>query len=443
MKRHILSLAVLLLACTLVSAQSLRGSYFFETSPQRGKMNAAFAPQVNYVSVPLLGAVGVETWSNAGLGQFVFPTGGSLKTFMHPDISADSFLSALPDGDPYLKERLEMDLLGGGFRLGANGYASIGVSVLEDGSALVPKEFLRFAKLGENGSYPGPQVSARIYGALSLGYSHDLGDLVEGLRVGGRVKLLSGLYAGDIDLRKIEIGIDAEQVSAATEGEGHLAGIAWKDSHLRADDIALRGFAVAVDLGVEYRLRLDGFINGVNLSASVNDLGTALRFNKGVSTLTTGATASFTGLQGISTNYDFKENLQRVIDDFSRLTDISSAPADSYESPVRPSFYAGVEVPFLNEMISVGALYYRTAGFNHLMASLNLSPLYWLNLSVNGTFLGPVNSYGCYAEIIPKNGLGLFFGLNAASLKTSRHHIPINNFSESACLGLNVVFGGK
>ncbi|MBQ1707882.1 MAG: hypothetical protein II026_02305, partial [Bacteroidales bacterium] len=96
MKRHILSLAVLLLACTLVSAQSLRGSYFFETSPQRGKMNAAFAPQVNYVSVPLLGAVGVETWSNAGLGQFVFPTGGSLKTFMHPDISADSFLSALP-----------------------------------------------------------------------------------------------------------------------------------------------------------------------------------------------------------------------------------------------------------------------------------------------------------------------------------------------------------
>ena len=222
MKRHILSLAVLLLACTLVSAQSLRGSYFFETSPQRGKMNAAFAPQVNYVSVPLLGAVGVETWSNAGLGQFVFPTGGSLKTFMHPDISADSFLSALPDGDPYLKERLEMDLLGGGFRLGANGYASIGVSVLEDGSVLVPKEFLRFAKLNENGSYPGPQVSGRIYGALSLGYSHDLGDLVEGLRVGGRVKLLSGLYAGDIDLRKIEIGIDAEQVSAATEGEGHL-----------------------------------------------------------------------------------------------------------------------------------------------------------------------------------------------------------------------------
>ncbi|MBQ2599397.1 MAG: hypothetical protein II580_06955, partial [Bacteroidales bacterium] len=210
MKRHILSVAVLLLACTLVSAQSLRGSYFFETSPQRGKMNAAFAPQVNYVSVPLLGAVGIETWSNAGLGQFVFPAGGSLKTFMHPDVSADSFLSALPDGDPYLKERLEMDLLGGGFRLGANGYASIGVSVLEDGSALVPKEFLRFAKLGENGSYPGPQVSARIYGALSLGYSHDLGDLVEGLRVGGRVKLLSGLYAGDIDLRKIEIGIDAE-----------------------------------------------------------------------------------------------------------------------------------------------------------------------------------------------------------------------------------------
>lgn len=443
MKRHVITVVALLaVLAPALSAQALRGSYFFETSPQRSKMNAAFAPGVNYVSVPSLGAVGLDACSNVGLASFVFPMGDRLHTFLSEDVPAASFLDKLPQEDPYCKGRMEMDLLGAGFRLGQNGFLTVGLSVAGETSMLVPNEFLRFAKLNENGSYRGPLLEANMYGSLSAGYSHDLGDLVEGLRVGGRVKLLSGLYAGRLNLSRLDVELQADNVSVATQGDGYLAGAAWKDKKIQADNIGIRGIGAAVDLGIEYRLKLDGFINGVNLSASVNNLG-KLGYNKGVSMLTTGATASFSGLNGISSDYDFEGNIDRIVDDFSRLANVSSSPAERYEPGFAPSFYAGVEVPFLHEMMSVGLLYYRSMGFDNLMVSYNISPVNWLNLNVNGCFLGAADTYGCYAEFIPKKWVGVFFGLEKASLKTNPQHIPIDNFTESACLGVNIVFGGK
>lgn len=443
MKRYILTvLSALLVLSSLASAQALRGSYFFETSLMRGKMNAAFAPQNNFVSLPLLGSAGSDSWSNVGLRHFVFPSGNEVRTFMHEGVSAESFLEGLPAEDPYLKSRFEMDLIGAGLRLGEKGFLTVSLGVAGDVSALVPNEFLRFAKTGADGSYPGPVVSGNTYGVLSVGYSYDLSQLVEGLRFGARIKLLSGLYAGSLDLRQANVRIQADEVAVSTDGGGYLVGMDWNNKKIQVGNFGLRGFGFGVDLGFEYQFKLDGFINGVNISASVNDLG-RLGYKKDVHTLTTGASASFTGFQGINADYDFKANLDRVVDDFSRLADVSSSPASGYDCVLTPSIYAGLEIPFLQERMSVGVLYYQASGFKHVMASYNLSPLRWLNLSLNGTFLGARNTYGFYAEFIPKKWVGVFFGMEKASLKTNKQHIPIDNFTESACLGVNIVFGGK
>ena len=441
MKKHLLAATLLLLTfASVVSAQSLRGSYFFETSLMRGKLNAAFAPQNNYVSVPLLGSAGSDAVSNVGLANFIFPSGNAPYTFMNENVSAYDFLGKLPEADPYLRTRAEFDLLGGGFRVGERGYVTIAVSAAAEAEAVVPNEFLRFAKTGENGSYLGPKVNACSYGILSAGFSYDLGQLVEGLRVGGRVKLLGGLFAGELNLYQVNLTLNANKVSVATEGGGYLAGLTWADKKIRlSENKGLNGIGVAVDLGFEYRLKFDGFISGVNLSASVNNLGT-LSFNKNVSQLWTGATASFSGLNGISADYNFKENLDRVVDDFSRLANVSSSDADGYSHVFEPDIYAGLEVPFLNEMFSAGVLYYRSLGFDNLMVSANVSPVRWLNIGLNGTFLGAINTYGFYAEFIPKKWVGVFVGLNKATLKTNRQYIPIDNFTESGCLGINVVF---
>ena len=440
-----MTLTGLLTLTTLVSAQSFRGSYFFESSLQRSRLNAAFAPQNNYVSVPLLGAAGFDTYSNVGLDNFLFtvklttawlaPT--ETFTFMDDDIPADTFFNKLPADDPYLKARCEADLLGAGFRLGERGFLTVGLSVVTEADALVPNEFLRFAKLGQSAVFPGPSVNGCAYGVLSAGYSYDLGFLVEGLSVGGRVKLLTGLYAGSLDLRRVDVQTADEGVSVSTDGDGFLSGITWADGKIRSDNLSINGIGAAVDLGVEYRLPFDGFINGINLSAAVNNLG-SLRFNRNVSRLTTGSTTSFTGFQGISADDDFKTNFDRVAKDFSRFANIGSTPADSYSPAIAPSVYAGLELPFL-DIMSAGLLYYRTLGFNHLMVSYNLTPESWLNVCINRTFSSAADTFGLYAEFIPGKWASVFFGIQKSSLKTNRKHIPVANFTESACLGVNIL----
>ena len=174
MKKHLFAATLLLLTFTsVVSAQSLRGSYFFETSLQRGKLNAAFAPQNNYVSVPLIGSISSDAVSNVGLANFIFPSGNAPYTFMHENVPAGTFLSGLPEADPFLKARAEIDLLGGGFRVGERGYVTVALSAAAETEAIVPNEFLRFAKTGENGIFPGPRINAFSYGILSAGFSYD------------------------------------------------------------------------------------------------------------------------------------------------------------------------------------------------------------------------------------------------------------------------------
>ncbi|MBR5019822.1 MAG: hypothetical protein IKX53_09345 [Bacteroidales bacterium] len=457
MKKQIFAVALVLLSfASALSAQSLRGSYFFETSLQRGKLNAAFAPQNNfYVSIPLLGSVGNDACSNIGLGNFIFPNGNASYTFMHENVPAETFLGKLPETDPYLRTRTELDLLGGGFKVGQYGYATVAVSAAVESETIIPNEFLYFAKTGKNGSYPGPKVKANSYGILSLGYSHDLSALVEGLRIGGRVKLLGGLYAGDLDFNQMSVHLPGEtadvtdnpvvlsgpdNLTVSTDGGGYLAGLKWADKNIRpVEGKSLNGFGVAVDLGFEYRLKFDGFISGINVSASVNNLGT-MRYDKNVSLLLTGATATYTGFGEISADADFKTTLDQVVADFSRLADVSTSPVEHYQPVITPSYYAGLEIPFFNEMFSAGVLYYKAMGFDNLMVSANVSPVSWLNIGLNGNFLGAADTYGFYAEFIPKKWVGIFCGMDFSSLKTNRNYIPIENCTQSACLGINFVW---
>ena len=121
---------------------------------------------------------------------------------------------------------------------------------------------------------------------------------------------------------------------------------------------------------------------------------------------------------------------------------VVSLPAIDVERRLRRP-QVGAEAPFLQEKMSLGLLYYYTKGNHNLMASYNLKPIRWFNFGVNYTFLGPARTFGLYIEFIPKKVVGLFAGANVASFKTNSWGIPIKNLTESACFGLNVVFGGR
>ena len=443
MKKNTLLAVLTLLAFTaLASGQPLRGSYFFETSLMRNRLNASFAPRNSYMSLPVVSYTGIDCYSNVGLASFFFPQGNNANvTFLHPSVSTEQFLSNLPAKDPFVKEKLETEVLGFGFLVGERGFFSIDISVVENADVQIPKELLRFAKSGGSATIHDLNASACGYAQLALGYSHDLEELVEGLHLGGRVKILTGVAAAEANVSRVDIVMDGQQLAATTSGTGYLAGFDYED-YYNWRNLGMNGFGLAFDLGFEFRIPFDHFFSGLNLSASVNDLG-FLGFSKHVTKLTSAGSASFSGFQGIDPDYDFNTNLENVIDDFSKLANFSATGADKYNYKLKPSVYVGAEAPFLREKMSLGLLYYYTMGKHNLMASYNLKPIRWFNFGVNYTFLGPARTFGLYIEFIPKKVVGLFAGANVASFKTNSWGIPIKNITERACIGLNVVFGSR
>lgn len=448
MKRIRLTALLALLAftaplATSVPAQPLRGSYFFETSLLRSKLNPAFAPQTDlYISVPVAGYASADILSNVGLGNFLFADGDKNYTFLNDRVDAATFFDKLPQKDPFLNARYETDMIGGGYRLNDKLFLTAALSVTGYLNATVPQELLRFAKTGRSGatrnwSIQELKASYLSYATLSAGASYDLGELVPGLSVGGRLKLMTGLKSAVGTLHRLDVKMEDDCFSATTRGEVNLAGFSYDpEDGFRKDDFKFRGFGAAIDLGAEYRLRFDGLINGLNLSASVDNLG---RLSLGeADRFLTEKTASFEGFQDVGTDFDFQAALDQVTADFSKLLELDSAGKNHLSYVLAPEIHAGIEVPFLNERLSAGLLYSYNLYKSHLTLAFNTSPLEWLNLSANYTF-GPSNTFGFYAEYIPAKYVGIFLGFEKASWKTNKHLLGIHDFTESLCFGLNVL----
>lgn len=447
MKRFLLTSILLLFLPVLLIAQS-RGSYFFENSLLRHKLNPAFAPQTCYISVPVLGSSSVDAASNVGLGNFIFRYRNKSYTFLNENIDANTFLDKLPRRDPYVTERIETDLLGGGMPVGENGYATVSLSLVESGQLVVPASLLRFAKLGRTGdaqAWDTEGLQGWLYGYVSLaaGYSHDLNGLVEGLRVGGRAKLLVGVTAAQARIDQISVRMEEDLFAVSTLGSGRLSGFDYlpEDNAFRWRGFGLRGLGTAVDLGAEYGLPLDGFFEGINFSASVNDLG-FIWFNRKLKDVSTQGAFSFSGFENLGDGGIQKE-IEALSDELKGLVRPDVSDSRSFVQALTPSIYVGADAPFYVYAFRMhaGLLYYRTLGRDNLMASYGISPFEWLNLGLNWTFLGPTGRFGFYAEYIPQKYVSVFFGMERAGFRHNSDHLAIRNFTDSFSFGLNVLLG--
>jgi hypothetical protein len=425
------------------SAQS-RGSWFFGNSLLRSKLNPAFAPKTGYASLPGAGSFSADGVSNVGLQHFIFPQGDANELFLSDAVPAETFLSQLPSRDPYLQERVESDLFGFGMKMGRDGYATLSLSVVGDGRLVLSNDLLRFAKAGSSavqGIFEGGSAELSGYAALSAGYSHDLGALAEGLRAGVRVKLLSALGAGRFAIDRIGLQSGPEELSATLHGTGVTAGIVFQqEGKVSLTRPGLHGNGAAIDIGVSYSLPVEGPLplSGIELSGSVCDLG-GLRYSQDVSSLLLDHQFAFSGIDDFTG--DNKAKFEQMANDLAAFTRVDSSEGEPFYHRLPASVHLGATARLWRDKANAGLLYYHAAGHHNLMAAGGISPFEWLNLGVNWTFLGPAARLGFHAEFVPKKYLGLFLGMERASLYGNSSHIPIRNFTESIAFGVNVLFG--
>ena len=324
----------------------------------------------------------------------------------------------------------------------------------------------------KNGAETDPQtynirnlsVIANAYAELSVGYSHDMSDLVKGLSIGGRVKLLAGLGRGDLRVNNLDLTMSSDVWNVRADATGYLmlkgmdvykTGDRQYGSRFDSSQIGLAGMGAAMDLGAEYRLYINSFFDYIKFSAAVTDLGFLSFSSKAVQKFQTSGNVEYTGVNDIQLGQDMnlQETFNGIKDQFLEILDLQEVAAEKVTSRIRPQLFVGVELPILWDNMCVGLLYNAKFGYtstrNELTLALNARPKDWINFGVNYSMLNTWKSLGWILEFIPKSGVGFFIGsdyfmLQRAKLpvgESSLAILPVNQANFNLRFGFHIAMG--
>ncbi len=430
MKRYITIAVILLLMPLIAGAQALKGSYFMDNSVNRHRMNPAFTPRSNYFQLPMLGTMGFGMVTNLDAQSFLYPQNGELLTFLHPDVSFEQFEKNFPK-HPHFDVDYNTNLLSFGFFTKQHSYWTFNLDIRTIFDVDLPSDLFYFIKKGTGTQSQSMNIANfNMYGSASvqasLGYSRDI---IDGLRVGVKVRAIAPMAYAGLNLENVRLNTSKEKWNITTEGYLDIAlnGLQMEqtedmmpsaefDLNRMLSNKVLAGFGYSFDLGAEYRWEREGFFNGVRASVAVTDLG-SIRYKKNaVSRFSTTGSVDWTGVGEIDSMDDeqLQAALDKVTEDMQGLVNLKQEESKSFSRSTMPNFYAGLEVPFMWNRMSVGLLYSGRLSHsymrNELTASFNLKALKWLSLGVNYSFLNTSGTLGWMLELTPKSGLSFFIG---------------------------------
>ena len=266
-KGFYLLLAAFLMLPTLASAQqNLRTGYFLDGYTYKYKMNPAMAPERGFLALPVLGNINFGVETNLGLSTFLYPTeNGRLTTFLSPRVTNDQFLDNVIDNNK-LKLNTDLNLFALGFRTGKS-FHTLDLGLKLDAGLNLPGGLFKFIKvggsMGDNTwdfSNLGVRSSSRM--ELAYGYSRSIGDA---LRIGGRAKLLLGLYNLDVAMDRMSLEMSADRWAVEAHGNmrissplsfqttnGNILDFTSIDTDGLVQNLLTPNIGFALDLGATY-----------------------------------------------------------------------------------------------------------------------------------------------------------------------------------------------
>ena len=239
--RHIIKVLctfiVLVSIVASMQAQANRTGYFLKGNPYNYRLNPSFQPDRGYFSLPMSGNTSFGVATNLGISDFIYPMGDGLTTFMHPDVSADEFLSNLNKNNN-LNMNMDMTILSFGF-YGFGGYNTFDIGAHLNAGFNIPKDIFHFMKdMGaESYSLANLGLRTRNYVDVAIGHSHEV---AKGLTIGARLKFLIGLAYAEAWMDRMELSMNETQ---------------WQ--------INAKGNAVASIIGSEFSFDENGMLNGI------------------------------------------------------------------------------------------------------------------------------------------------------------------------------------
>ena len=469
MKKILSVISFLSLGAVLLSVQ-VRTSYFVRKSTQNHYMNAAFVPDQGYVGVPFLNGFDIQLGGNFGPSTFLYPlSNGKTGLFLNEEVSSEAFLAGLRNNTS-LDLNFGYNVVDAGWFTGKDSFwtISLGMDVNVDSS--IPKEFFRFLK---NGMTTNPQsytienlgIGAQAYAHLSLGYSRGLDELVKGLRVGAKVKLLASVADLQMQVDRLDLNMSSDAWTVNSLGsarilggglvpsfdeDGYLNGLGFEPSEL-----GVGGFGMAFDLGAEYTISEGTPVDGLRFSVSVTDLG-FISYGKNKSRiLSADGSVRYEGIENIGGDEDISSQLNGITDELMGLASFTEQEVSgSQNGSLAATLYAGVDYSFLDDKMNVGLLYsarfgrFRTE--NELTLSWNYAPVRSFDIALSYSLLKTHSTFGWLITFVPTSGVGLFVGSDFTPLNYTAFNIeglkipvPARELMFDAHFGLTISLGGS
>lgn len=462
MKRIIISISILLVTLSSVYSQGVHSVYFLNEWSQRHTLNAAFAPEYGYFSLPVLGGIELGVNTSMGLNTFIFPYQSQFVTFMHPSVDAQTFINGLKPNN-YLRQSLELNLLSFGFYTKQNSFWSFDITMKENMNVNLPIDLFRFMKLGmansTNNLYDlkNFSIDQSNIAQVSLGYSRDINSQ---FRIGVNAKVLVGLSTEKINYSKFDISLSQNKFEINTVGESQIAAgfLSMQTDPNSFFDLSNptpvldmsklsqpAGIGLAIDLGVTYKP-----FKNLTLAAAINDLG-YMKWN--ASSIQSGVASSDVAFNGFSnvdvSNVNVQGQIDTLMNGLKNIIKFKEAQTVNDISESIPyNFKVSAEYGiFGNDKhdILLGVLYHsynsKSYSVNELVGSLTLKPLSWFTLSGNCSLLDPdFNRYGVALNISPR-WINLYIAADYVTPKLNHQYIPIDHVNMNIVLGGSIVFG--
>lgn len=463
--RNLFTAALMAVGCS-AAAQTINSAYFTEDYKFRHMLNPAFDNEQNYVSIPALGNISVNTHGNFGYRDVImsnpmYPSLSSKKmtTFMNPYISAEDALSGFSTGNNRITGDVSLTILSAGFKA-FGGYNTIEINSRTTTGVSLPYELFEFAKNTGNHSYDIGDINAHAqsFAEIAFGHSRQINDK---LRLGAKLKVLVGLGRADVKMRNMKADLTAEDkwtITGEATADVSMKGFSYVSEEKKyniegsgtyervndvdLDGVGVGGFGMAIDLGGVYEINEDWTV-----SASVLDLG-FISWTNDMLAENRSKSFVFNGFHDVSVTSDRGEEIDTKVDrygdqlaDFANLTDMGDKGGRSTGIGATINVGAEYTLPVYRK-VSFGAL--CTSRINGAYSwtegrlSANYAPLNWLDGGVSFAVNSFTTSMGWVLNLHPK-GYNFFIGMDHILGKTSKEMIPLSS-NASLTVGMNITW---